>query len=528
LGTIILLARNVLDDGSGEYAIIDGQQRLITLAILIGVLRDLIEDKEFQRELEECIYQRPKKLQGIPERPRIKIEGEDKSEFFEFFEKYVLKSIGATKTLKEDIGSGKKDKNSLLDPMKRVVDAVDVFYQKLTENNIDLELFARYLLNKTFVVVVKTNAFSLAFKLFTIVNARGVPLTNADILKSINLSVIKDSNERKKYSEIWGNIENSLGVEDLERLISFIRDIKLKEKARKTIFEEFEEKVFKKEQEFKGKAFIDYLNKIANIYREKVLNGSLSLTLQDEKDIRFKNLMSLMRDYLPFDYWIPAFIRFCEKYNNRDKIYEFLVNLERRVVVDWLVGRTRTERQIRIYKIIDLIDNSANPDDVINNEIFNVQEDKDRLKIALDDENFYGKGRGRVPKYVLLRIDMSLRENENVVVEYSGYVTVEHILPRNPKDRYWLDRFDDDARRKWTNRLGNLVLLNRRKNIIASNKPFKEKLEKYLSSGAKESDFAIVNELREYDDWNLENLQKRHRKLIDRAIKIWIENIKLI
>gem|GEM_PF-4336300 len=126
-------------------------------------------------------------------------------------------------------------------------------------------------------------------------------------------------------------------MDNLERLISYIRDIKLKEKARKTIFEEFEEKVFK------GKAFIDYLNKIANIYREKVLNGSLSQTLQDEKDIHFKNLMSLMRDYLPFDYWVPAFIRFCEKYSNRDKIYEFLVNLERRIVVDWLVGKTRRQ-----------------------------------------------------------------------------------------------------------------------------------------------------------------------------------------
>ena len=98
-----------------------------------------------------------------------------------------------------------------------------------------------------------------------------------------------------------------------------------------------------------------------------------------------------MRDYLPFDYWVPAFIRFCEKYSNRDKIYEFLVNLERRIVVDWLVGKTRTERQIRIYKIIDLIDSSANPDDVINDEIF-----RNRLKMALDDENFYSKGHIRV------------------------------------------------------------------------------------------------------------------------------------
>ena len=153
--------------------------------------------------------------------------------------------------------------------------------------------------------------------------------------------------------------------------------------------------------------------------------------------------MSLVKNYLPFDYWVPAFIRFCEKYSNRDKIYEFLVNLERKIVVDWLVGKTRIERKIRIYKIIDLIDSSANPDDVINDEIFNVQDDKNRLKMALDDENFYSKGHIRVPRYVLLRIDMNLRENENVIVEYSGHITVKHILSRNPEDRYLLDRFDE-------------------------------------------------------------------------------------
>jgi len=39
-------------------------------------------------------------------------------------------------------------------------------------------------MTRTFVVVVRTNSSSLAFKLFITVNSRGTPLTNADMLKN--------------------------------------------------------------------------------------------------------------------------------------------------------------------------------------------------------------------------------------------------------------------------------------------------------------------------------------------------------
>ncbi|RLI85776.1 MAG: hypothetical protein DRP01_05470 [Archaeoglobales archaeon] len=58
------------------------------------------------------------------------------------------------------------------------------FLWEIWGNNINLELFARYLMTRTFVVVVRTNSSSLAFKLFITVNSRGTPLTNADMLKN--------------------------------------------------------------------------------------------------------------------------------------------------------------------------------------------------------------------------------------------------------------------------------------------------------------------------------------------------------
>jgi len=43
---------------------------------------------------------------------------------------------------------------------------------------------------------------------------------------------------------------------------------------------------------------------------------------------------------------------------------------------------------------------------------------------------FYRKGRWQIPKYVLLRIDLSQRNSESVKINYGDNITVEHILPR--------------------------------------------------------------------------------------------------
>jgi len=53
---------------------------------------------------------------------------------------------------------------------------------------------------------------------------------------------------------------------------------------------------------------------------------------------------------------------------------------------------------------------------------------------------------------------------------YPGTITVEHILPRNPPENSeWVKLFTEEERDEWTDKLGNLVLLSRRKNSRAQN-----------------------------------------------------------
>jgi len=96
LGTLVLLAKRVSDDGSGEYAIIDGQQRLVTLMILVSVLRDLIvDDQTFRENLHNYVRSPEIPVERIQAKPRVRIRDSEA----DFFERYIWKKEGATKQL---------------------------------------------------------------------------------------------------------------------------------------------------------------------------------------------------------------------------------------------------------------------------------------------------------------------------------------------------------------------------------------------------------------------------------------------
>ncbi len=87
--------------------------------------------------------------------------------------------------------------------------------------------------------------------------------------------------------------------------------------------------------------------------------------------------------------------------------------------------------------------------------------------------------------------------------------TIEHILPQTPTDAYWLDRFNDEARRLYTHDLGNLCLT--KDNASYGNKPFPDKRGAADSRKPSyaESPFFAERELANLPEWNVEQLLNR-------------------
>ena len=76
LGSLILV-----QDGPTQYQVIDGQQRLISLSIIVSVLRELEDDPDLIDSLNDLILEPGDKLRGIKAEPRLTLRERD-TDFF--------------------------------------------------------------------------------------------------------------------------------------------------------------------------------------------------------------------------------------------------------------------------------------------------------------------------------------------------------------------------------------------------------------------------------------------------------------
>ena len=123
LGSIILWTQQLKDDSSGLYKVIDGQQRLTSLAILMACLRDLTQDTGAKNTLQHCIYQEENEFAGTPECVRIRVRDKE----YDFFKKYILTKNG-TEELK------RVDYLQLSEPQQHIVQAAGVFHNAFSND----------------------------------------------------------------------------------------------------------------------------------------------------------------------------------------------------------------------------------------------------------------------------------------------------------------------------------------------------------------------------------------------------------
>ena len=510
LGSIVLCSKEYKDDGCGIYDVIDGQQRLTSIIMLIAAIRDLIDNEEYKKVLSDLIYQKPNVLMGIKESIRVKARGKEE----EFFKKYILTN-GGTELVKD------LDMEELSEAKQNMVNAIEVFRDSFFNENGELleeklNEFIVYLLQKVVLVVITTESFTSAFRLFNVINARGLPLTDSDLLKSENLRVMNPE-IRKEYTDIWESHEQDLGKEKLDQIIGFMRTMKLKNKVEESVYEEFSKKIFRNEPEYLGVNFVNHLTAVKALYDKYIIDGNLEGVSEEEKSY-YKNLINIMREFLPYDDWMAAVIRFAEKFNDDKLVLEFVKVLEKRLVIDWVNGNSFADRLNRVYGILEAIEEKDSLEEIKEAPVFlyDLERTTAYFENALNDIDFYSKGRMMIPKYIFVRLDMEKRANE--VLDYSDKIMIEHVLPRNAKEAYWKDNFSADQRRNWANKFGNLVIITGAKNTRANNKPFAEKVEQYLS---KKSDFAITKEVLELSDWNMDSLKDRHESLVNRGLELW-------
>ena len=484
LGALVL--KRTTEKEFREYEILDGQQRLTTLCMMMAVIRDLIKKPQYKYTLSQMIYQEENELLKVPSRNRIKYNTRDKVK--DFVKDYIIAN-GSTR--KRDLVNYHEDTN--ISVSNKAISTMHTIF----ENKENLESFAVFLLNNVLFIYVSTDNTEDAFRLFTILNDRGIPLSNADILKSINIGEISEE-DLDEYSKHWEYLEEKYH-KGFDRFLSFVRTILLKNKPSSNLLDEYEKNIYQKNILKKGKNTIDFLIELDGIY-DKIID------LNDENlSNEYKNLVTIMKLGLHSDEWIPTVLSYFLKfeYYNLD---EFIKKLEYKFIGDLMSNVSPSKRRENLNNIIKTIEivSKENMDILFENrELFDIDKNIFRKNINGD---IYGK---KYTKYLLLKMEYLMNDNSVYLSNYKE-ISIEHVLPQNPlKKSHWRRDFTEEQRKLWTNKLSNLVLISNKKNVKLANLDFKKKKEEYLKNRMDvfNSSKIFLDKSSKWDETNLRNRQ---------------------
>ncbi len=482
LGSIVLIK----EESNAHSEIIDGQQRLTTLTILLATLASHVDESTAQL-FWKYINEPGNPIEGLEAKPRLKIREKDNC----FFKRYIQE-----KRIEELLNNS----SSLNEVETNIRENCKLFNQRLSElRDEDPELIVslgKFIVNRCFLVTVSTPTMNSAYRIFTVLNNRGLDLSNSDLLKADVIGSIEEV-KQEEYTKKWEDIEEKLSIRSFESLFSHIRMVYLKAKVKSTILEEVRNNILALFED--KKKFIDELLIPFSEAYLKILND-------DFKSEKTRNYVTWLKGIDNSD-WIPVALSFMV--NKPEEHYEeFFYNLE---IVSAGVFYRRlyiNERIEKYSKILKTIEKGEDLFGYTSPLVFT----KDEKRKFLDklDSDIYNVT--RIKKYVLEKVDSllstsGLKHNHRVV-------TVEHVLPQTlPESGEW-SSWDDDLHNKWVHKLGNLVLLSRYKNGLAKNYGFDKKKDVYFRTSDGVSNFALTTTVIQEDEWTPTVVEKRQEELL--------------
>lgn len=535
LGSIVCLT-GTHNAGINQLELVDGQQRLTTIAVILGCLAKhfrLLENKESMENAERLIY--CKIFSGETHR-KIQLDSLDQDDFEALSNGSSMHAV----------------QNSKLQNAFNLVEQEWI----ANESPESLARFLYSLMYQAIIIRLDVSAAKDAFKLFETINNRGLRLSHTDIIKNFilgNAARFGDS-ALNAARTAWKNLITYLDGTDTDSffrhfliavlgsrvtrsyVISSFKEYfmtRVKESAdlpERHLYSEEEPREDEEEGDIEDTemqlsdsngekldfdGFLQLLTSSAKCYAQ-IVKAETNHALVN----RSLKHLSMIRAHQAYSFIMYLMIAKCS-----DKTLVEILRLTESFMLRRHICRERSNETDALFSRLcglDLSDPVA-------------QTQKAYQELCPDDESFkkdfaqfkFSSNLIDRARYCLEMIEQKKHgEYQELQVLGTDSVHVEHIIPQKIKTKKakeefgdWVEYLGDNSEShhaKYMPRIGNLTLFSGALNIGVSNNPFHKKRKAY-----KNSSILLTKELAELSRFSFSTVEKRSEELANMACEIW-------
>ncbi len=403
----------------------------------------------------------------------------------------------------------------------------------------DINDFIRWLYLKVIFIRTTCSNISMALRIFSVLNARGLPLHAIDVFKVELLKKLTKEKDQEDFVSRWNALrqkcldneskfpkrkENKREKNAAEILFSwyltYLHPVTSGKNMRERLAVQFERL---------NKTPLEYLKSIEYFYSAYCE----VLEMQD----RHAHLLS----YLASDFWRIILCTSILHNYSESEIEDLKELLVKFYYQHWVAGKASSTREQTCCNIINALKEKKNIDDIISiarnnlNTYSVTQYFKENLRDSLVFKKFYfindkAPKKNSWLKPILILVEYFMSDDPKPKrIQMDRNLHVEHILPQKPTlSSQWAKDFSEEERECYTHSLANLTLLGGMKNTEASNLDFKDKKKIYMGEeigeeiklNKKKTSRVMtcykmtIDIAHHYTEWTPKSLEKREKDLM--------------
>lgn len=475
--------------------VVDGQQRLVTLLLLIKALH---KKAGTYRALEECYRKADPRTGTFLDDLRLKYE--------------IIEGDGENFASVLNDEHPPKTKNRFSENFDHMVAWLDG--NASFKTSALLEQFIETLLHHVVLLPIPCDKLGSALQIFNTFNNRGLPLTDADIFRAILYKKVVElptDYNKEKFVNSWRYLMDNDGQNDydVERLFRIYMHV-LRAQKGSTDNEEKLRTYFERQKRLDDpQEIVDRLTKYKAV--DSWWKGIPEIGI-------WWSILWTSPDKVYCHYPLYVFLDKHGDYNYKngefalstEKEAEFIKLLKETVRYCFIMGvATNTVSSIKrtIFGVCKAI---AHGEDYIDLYRKNSQDSVPvfEVKLANCDYGKYRTGLVLTGGAFFHHAQVDTENREDYAKLITGKYHIEHILPRQWNN---YDGWTEETHREDLDKLGNLIPLEYKLNIQARNEFFAKKQKYYKKSKNPEARC-----LGEGEEWSPETLQKRNECVLKR------------